>query len=248
MCGRFLITSTQEAMIAFARAMGSYAVKPCYNIGPTLPVPVIRETGQGREIAPMRWGFIPGWMKQVPDKPFINARAETIEEKPSFKSAIKRRRGIIPADGFYEWAHKLKKVPAGGRDPKQPYLITTSSGEMMAMAAIWERWQHADGSDVETVAIVTVAANKTLAPIHHRMPVLLHPDDFDQWLTGPEDAQLTAPLDPRVRRLMQPAPDDFLTIRPVSKRVNAIRNNDPALLDEVEEDSDEDKADQLSHF
>ncbi len=233
--------------MSFARAALTYEIRPCYNIGPTMPVPVIRETGHGREIVPMRWGFIPGWMKQVPDKPFINARAETIEDKPSFKAAIKRRRGIIPADGFYEWAHKLKKSPEDGRDPKQPYLITTTTGVPMAMAAVWERWQHADGSDVETVAIVTVAANKTLAPIHHRMPVLLHPDDFDLWLTGPEDEQLTKPLDPNVRHLMRPAPDDFLAIHPVSKRVNAIRNNDETLLDEVEE-AREQTADQLSLF
>jgi len=234
--------------VAFARAGGAYAVKPCYNIGPTMPVPVIRNRKAGREIVPMRWGFIPSWMRELPDKPFINARAETIEEKPSFKTAIKRRRGIIPADGFYEWAHKLKKTPSEGRDPKQPYLITTSTGAPMAMAAVWERWQHADGSDVETVAIVTVDANKTLAPIHHRMPVLLHPNDFDTWLTGEEDYQRTGPMDPNARRLMRPAPDDFLTMHPVSKRVNSIANNDADLVVEVAEEAPPPKAQQLDLF
>ena len=139
---------------------------------------IVRMDQGERHFALVRWGFIPSWVKEVkPGKPLINARGETVAEKPSFRNAMKRRRCLIPADGFYEWQGD---VPG----KKQPWFIHRPDDGLFAFAGLWEHWMGADGSEIETGVIITTAPNKTIATIHDRMPVVINPDDYETWLTG----------------------------------------------------------------
>ena len=186
-----------------------------YNIAPTQPVPVIVEEHGKRHFRLMRWGLIPSWAKQEPKSLLINARADTIDEKPSFRGAFRHGRCLMPADAFYEWKAK-------GQGGKQPYLIRKRDGRSFAMAAIASDWMGADGSEIDTCAVVTTDANKTLMPIHHRMPVILDERDWAAWLdpeTRAQDAQ----------KLLRPAPDDLLEAVPISTRINRVANDDPSL-------------------
>jgi putative SOS response-associated peptidase YedK len=189
-----------------------------YNIAPTQPVPVLRDGAAGRrELALVRWGLVPSWAKDVAaGPPLINARAETVAEKPSFRNAFKRRRCLIPADGFYEW----RVMPDG---PKQPYRIAMADNALFVFAGIWEHWQTDEGSELESCAIVTTEANGQIRDIHRRMPVILPPEDFDTWLGG-EPSEAAA--------LMRPY-GGSLVAYPVSRAVNNIRNDGPALWDET---------------
>src|SRR6188508_115128 len=166
MCGRFVITSPPEALRQIFGYLEQPNFPPRYNIAPTQPVPVVILENGGRHFRLMRWGLIPSWVKDPRSFTLlINARSETIREKPAFKNAIKRRRCLIPADGFYEW--KL------GAPPKQPYFIHAKSGEVLAFAGLWETWTGPNGEEVDTAAIITTGANETLSPLHHRMPVII---------------------------------------------------------------------------
>jgi putative SOS response-associated peptidase YedK len=175
-----------------------------------------------REFALMRWGLMPSWVKDP--KTFtllINARGETAAEKPAFRAAMKRRRCLIPADGFYEWQ-------AGGAR-KQPYFIHAKSGAPLAFAGLWETWEGPNGEELDTAAIVTTAANRTLVPIHNRMPVIVPPEAFDLWLDCPHvDAKTAAAL-------IAPAPDNLLEAYPISTAVNRTANDGPSLLAPLEE-------------
>lgn len=219
MCGRYLISLPPEAM----RTLFEFDEQPNfparYNIAPTQPVPIIRLEGGRRHFVLVRWGLIPSWVKEEPKSLLINARAETIAEKPSFRAAFRHRRALMPADGFYEW----KVMPKG---PKQPYLIRRRDGRPFAMAALWDNWMTADGSEIESCAVVTTDANATLAPIHERMPVILDEKDWARWLD---------PLTPlrELQALMKPAPDDLLEAIPVSEGVNRVANDHPGLIVEA---------------
>lgn len=208
MCSRFSLTSTPEAL----RACFVYGNKPVfpprYNISPTDPVPVIRVGRDGvRELQLMRWGLIPGWVKDPGEfSTLINARSETALEKPSFRNAMRRRRCLIPADGFYEWS--------GPKDHRKAFHIRSLTGEPMGLAALWEHWQGADGSEMETVTILTTEPNETMAEIHNRMPAILSRDDFSTWL----DCEGTSPDE--AAALLKPAPDDLLEVVEVSPRIN----------------------------
>lgn len=220
MCGRYTITSPPEAM----RGLFSYVEQPNfparYNVAPTQPVPIVRLEGGRRHFALVRWGLVPSWSKEVPQSLLINARAETIAEKPSFRGAFRHRRCLMPADGFYEW----KAMPKG---PKQPYYIRRRDRKPFAMAAIWDNWMAANGSEIESCAVVTTEANATLAPIHHRMPVILDEKDWDLWLDP------ATPLK-ELQALMRPAPDDLLEAVPVSDAVNRVANDHAGLVIEVD--------------
>jgi len=170
---------------------------------------------------PMRWGLLPSWVKDPDDFPLlINARAEGIAQKPSFRAAFKRRRCLVPASGFYEWQ-------AAGGNTKQPYWIRPENGGLIAFAGLWETWIGADGSEIDTAAIVTREANATLQPVHHRMPVLIEPADFDLWL--PESA------DPKAAEmLLRAAADETLVAVPVATRVNRVANDDASLWEPVD--------------
>ena len=215
MCGRYSLTSPVESLVDLfdAGPLGDYG--PRYNIAPSQMVPVVRLDGDGdRAWAWLKWGLIPSWAKDPAiGNRMINARSETVSEKPSFRAAFRRRRCLIPADGFYEWQ---------SRDgAKQPHLIAATDGGQLAFAGLWEHWQDAEGAVIESCTIITTEANDRLRPIHPRMPVIVAPAHFDFWLAASETAG------EMLRPLFAPLPDDSLTARPVSRRVNDPRNDDP---------------------
>lgn len=218
MCGRYSLTSPVEALRALFQFDGPLPnLAPNYNVAPTQAVPIVRLEQGVRHLAFARWGLIPSWAKQVSAKPLINARAETVAEKPSFRAAFRRRRCLVPADGYFEW----QKTRQG---TKQPYNIVLSDKGPFGMAGIWQTWSAADGSEIDSVAIITINANSKLAPIHDRMPVILKPADYDRWLDSDRfDRQ-------QAKALLRPAQQDFLRAYPISRRVNAVSNNDAAIV------------------
>jgi len=219
MCGRYAITTPPQAM----RELFAFVEQPNfparYNVAPTQPVPIIRLESGKRHFALVRWGLVPSWVKEEPQSLLINARAETIAEKPSFRGAFRHRRCLMPADGFYEW----KAMPKG---PKQPYYIRRRDGKPFAMAAIWDNWMSPNGSEIESCAVVTTEANATLGDIHHRMPVILDEADWDRWLDP-------AATPKELAALMKPAPDDLLEAVPVSDAVNRVANDHAGLVVET---------------
>lgn len=228
MCGRFALVATSEQvaeLFGLAESAGTAlglggapALAPRYNIAPTQPVGAVRErlSTPGRTFDLFRWGLVPSWSKALPQAPLINARAETVAEKPSFRAAFKYRRCLVPASGFYEW----QKVARG----KQPYFIHRLDGELMALAGLWETWHGPDGIELDTCTIITTAANELMAPLHDRMPVVLEPPDFDVWLDpAVKDATMLEPL-------LRPCADDLLTLRPVGTYVNSAGHEGPECL------------------
>lgn len=197
----------------FAQDPGN--MPPRYNVCPTQTINVVLSEGGDRKIMPMRWGFIPHWYKKPNDGPLlINARAETVAEKPAFRKACRERRCIIPATGFYEWT----KAPDGGKDP---YYIYPAEGDAFSFAGIWRDWTQEDGSSISTVAIVTCEANEDISPIHHRMPVILAPDNFALWLGEEGKGAAT---------LMQPAPNNSILSYRVSRAINGRHEDSEELL------------------
>lgn len=190
MCGRFAITLPNDAMAqAFAATPANdLPPVPRFNICPTQPVPAVISRDGTRHMGPMRWGFLPHWYKTPTDGPLlINARAESIAEKPAFREAVRARRCLIPASGFYEWA-----IDAQGE--KHPWHIAPATGELLAFAGIWQIWKTETQRQV-TCAIVTCAATPQMAELHHRMPVIIAPEDWALWLgeAGHGAARLLAP-------------------------------------------------------
>ncbi len=217
MCGRYSLTLPPEAVRQAFAYREHPNFPPRYNIAPTQPIPVVRLDHGERSFVLMRWGLLPSWLKDPSGFPtLINARAESVAEKAAFRNAFRRRRCLIPADGFYEW----RKV---GKGPKQPYFIHRPDGAPFAFAGLWETWLEPGGGEIDTATIVTTAANETLRPLHDRMPVVLRPEDYDRWMAYDADR-----VD-QVRDLLAPAPEDFFTARPISTRVNAVANDDPSI-------------------
>jgi putative SOS response-associated peptidase YedK len=214
MCSRYSLTSPPEAVRTLFRTVNDFVdFPPRYNIAPTQPVPVIRLSPKGeRELVLVRWGLIPAWVKNPADySTLINARSETAAEKPSFLGPLRHRRCLVPTNGFYEWI--------GRPGSKRPYLIAPAHGgdTLMAMAGLFDHWVGADGSEIETMAILTTAANTTVAAIHDRMPVIVKPSDFDLWLDcRPGSAR-------PVEELLQAAPDDLLGLTELDPRINNVR-------------------------
>ncbi len=192
--------------------------RPRYNIAPTQMVSVIRVVDGVRRHSLVRWGLIPHWSKEV-RKPQINARGETVFEKPMFRDAARRRRCLILADGFYEWKRDHNDKPL------QAYFIERMDGKPFAMAGIWDTWISPDGEVIDGVAIVTTEANAEIVPIHDRMPVVLAQKDYLSWI----EAERATVED--AKALIKPAPDGTFAPRPVTNRANAVRNDDPANLE-----------------
>ena len=217
MCGRYVITSTPEAIRALFGYPQQPNFPPRYNVAPTQPIPIVRVVEGRREFALVRWGLLPPWVKDP--KAFtllINARGETVNEKPAFRNAMKRRRCLIPADGFYEW--KRDGVV------KRPHHIRLKGGGPFAFAGLWETWIGPNGEELETAAIVTTDANDLLSPIHHRMPVILEPESFALWLDCANvDANAAAAL-------IAPARDDRLEACEISPAVNRVVNDSADIL------------------
>jgi putative SOS response-associated peptidase YedK len=221
MCGRYAVTTVPEAMRALFRYLNSPDFPPRYNVAPTQPVPIVRVVEGQRELALVRWGLIPAWVKDPRTfSLLINARGESALDKPAFRNAMKRRRCLFPADGFYEW-----RPEKGG---KRPYLVRLKSGQPMAFAGLWEAWMGPNGEEMETAAIVTTAASRVIAHIHDRMPVIVPPEAFDFWLDPSVDAEMASSV-------IQPAPDAQLTFFPVSAAVNRTANDSAALLEPLRE-------------
>jgi putative SOS response-associated peptidase YedK len=216
MCGRYTLTSSPEAL----RGLFRYAEEPNfpqrYNVAPNQPIAIVRLVDGKRQFALVRWGLLPSWVKDPRTFTLlINARGETVLEKPAFRAAMKRRRCLIPADGFYEWQ-------AAG-DRKRPFYVRAKSGAPLAFAGLWETWTGPNGEELETAAIVTTRANRMLSPIHDRMPVIIPPEAFDLWLDCTNvDAQTAAAL-------IVPAPEDLLEAYEVSTAVNRTANDGPAM-------------------
>ncbi len=235
MCGRFNIISPPSVMRDHFGYAETPNFPPRYNVAPTQPVPVVRrerdEEGRiTRHFVLMRWGFLPSWVKDTKDFPLlINARAESVAEKASFRAAFQRRRCLMMADGFYEW----RRVPgARGKAAATPFLIRRRDRAPLALGALWENWLGADGSEIETCCVVTTAANGTMAAIHDRMPVILQPDDYQAWL----DSDLPAP---DALHLTRPAADDLLDLTQISERVNKVANDDASVMEPAKKDEPE---------
>jgi len=217
MCGRYVIISSPESI----RALFGYAEQPNfpprYNVAPTQPVPIVRLEEGRRSFALVRWGLIPAWVKNPRTfSLLINARGESVLDKPAFRNAMQRRRCLFPTDGFYEW-RKDGKV-------RRPYFVRPRAGGLMAFAGLWETWMGPNGEEMETAAILTTRANRTLAPIHERMPVVVAPDAFDFWLDGAKVGAETAAA------LIAPAPEPALEAYEVSPAVNHVANDSPELI------------------
>ena len=217
MCGRFALTLPPEAVRAYARYDDQPNFPARYNIAPTQPIAIVRLEEGARRFALARWGFLPAFVKDPKDFPLIiNARAEGIDTKPSFRSAIRRRRCLVPADGFYEW----RRI---GR-ARQPYLIRRPDRGAIAFAGLWETWHSADGGEIDTACIITTAANATVAALHERMPVILAPSDFDTWLDPHAGGQ-------DVLALLRPAPEEALELVAASPRLNNAAHEGPDVQD-----------------
>jgi putative SOS response-associated peptidase YedK len=224
MCGRFTQHHTPEEITErFEVAELGYEFGPRYNIAPSQTIPVIIDRGAGRVLDGYQWGLVPSWAKDPAiGNRMINAKAETLAEKPSFRQALSRRRCLIPADGFYEWR-------AGEKTPKQPFYIRRRDGGLFAFAGLWEEWQAPDGELLRTCTIVTTEPNELLAQIHHRMAAILRPADEAAWLDP--DGRSARDLLP----LLGPYPAAELEMHRVSREVNAPSNDQPSLLDPVDQ-------------
>jgi putative SOS response-associated peptidase YedK len=221
-CGRYEL-HTQPAALALAFGLPvPSTLRPRYNIAPMQVIPVIRLDHAGeRELAQVRWGLVPRWAKDPGiGAKMINARAETLAEKPSFRTALKHHRCLIPADGFYEW-----KVSATGA--KQPIHIGMKDRAPFAFAGLLERWLSPAGEVLDTCTIITTRANALLSPLHERMPAIMPPAEYRRWL----DVASADAAD-----LLGPYPAEAMTYYPVSLRVNSVRHDDARLIDAITED------------
>ena len=221
MCGRFTLSSPAEAVAELFELTEMPELAPRYNIAPAQDVPAVRIIGEsaGRRLDMLRWGLIPFWADDPASfgSRTINARAETVSSKPTFRSAFRQRRCLIVADGFYEWQKRERR--------KQPYYIHLSDKRPFAFAGLWERWEgDADTGVVESCTIVTTDANELTAPLHARMPVILKPRDYAVWLdAGTPNVDV-------LQSLLRPYPLDQMSVYPIGTRVNSPSNDDPDCI------------------
>jgi putative SOS response-associated peptidase YedK len=213
-CGRFTLTTSAEIVARLFEAEPGPPLRARYNIAPTQEVAAVRNEDSRRRIVLLRWGLVPSWAKDLGiGNRLINARAETVAEKPSFRTALRKRRCLVAADGFYEW----KRTGTA----KQPLLIRRADLVPFAMAGLWERWKQADGPAIESCTIITTDANAWMRPIHDRMPVILDKAAWATWL----DPAIEEPE--RLQGLLVPCPEDALRAEPVGTYLNNPRNDDP---------------------
>ena len=219
MCGRFTLTvDPGQLQDTFPWVSIPDDISPRFNIAPSQPVAVVPNDGQNK-LDFFVWGLIPSWSKepQIGNR-LINARAETLAEKPSFRTAFRRRRCLILADGFYEWRQEV------GQKSKTPMLIQLKSQQPFAFAGLWEVWHATDGSEIRSCTIITTQPNEMMAPIHNRMPVILSPEAYQLWLSPEEKG--SGELTP----LLVPYPPDLMTAYPVSRLVNSPQNDSPEVI------------------
>ncbi len=221
MCGRFVVNIPPEVLAAIFGLLVVPQLEPRFNVAPTQQVAAVRSDVDHNRLDLMKWGFVPSWSKDISfGSHMINARSETVTEKPAFRHAIKYRRCIIPTSGFYEWLH-------AGDHSKHPHYIQMADHSPMCLAGIWETWKAPDSTEIETFAILTTAANKLVAPLHDRMPVILHPDNYALWLSknmhDPEALQ----------QLYVPYPAEEMAAYKVPDLVNNARFDGPACIVQV---------------
>jgi putative SOS response-associated peptidase YedK len=216
MCGRFAITLSEEELADVFGTTADLHLVPRYNIAPSQAVPVVRNRRSGgRELVRMRWGLIPHWNTDPKHPGFVNARAETAPSKPAFRDPFRWRRCLVPADGFYEWK-------AVGKKHKQPFFFRQAGGGVLAFAGLWDTWVGPDGP-VESVAVLTTAANELVRPLHDRMPAVIPAGQFGLWLDPKEHrAENLLPL-------LVPYPADLMESWPVSEKVNSAAVEEPGL-------------------
>ncbi len=227
MCGRYSTTTAPEALRALFAFEEQPNLAPRFNVAPTQSVPVVRRDAEGRRrLSQLRWGLVPHWAKDLSiGAKMINARSETLAEKPSFRQAFAKRRCLVAADGFYEW-----RAEKGRKAPKQPYRIEFPGRAPFAFAGLWERWgDREEGTRIDSVTIITTETNETLRPLHHRMPAILGPGVFALWL-DPEREKAA------LQALLQPYPDEAgaygsLGYYAVSTRLNKATNEEASLLE-----------------
>lgn len=220
MCGRFALIVDAAVLADVFNVDPPRELKPRFNIAPTQTIPIVRaQAGKGdqREWAMVRWGLVPSWAKDEKiGARMINARGETVAEKPSFRSAVKSRRCLIPADGFYEWVRS--------REAKQPYFIHFADARPFAFAGLWERWQGPGRDPLDTCTIITTTPNELVAELHDRMPAILPPAHFGEWLQ-PEPLPAE-----RLQGLLRPHSAEGMEAYPVSTHVNSPRNDDQECI------------------
>ena len=219
MCGRFTLTDPEADLAVQFNLPEIPDMSPRYNIAPTQPVAAVRVGAEtaAREMVLLHWGLIPFWAKDLNiGARMINARSETVAEKPAFRAAFRRRCCLVVADGFYEWQKQ--------NGTKQPYYIRLRDARPFAIAGLWEHWEGADGSMLESCTLLTTQPNDLLKPLHNRMPVILHPQNYDLWL-DPEVQQ----ADP-LKSLLHPFPPDNMDAYPVSRWVNSPNNDDSKCI------------------
>lgn len=236
MCGRYALLARTDLIKAFPDILDIEDPPPRYNIAPTQPILIVvagekQEPGSNlpeRRAMLVRWGFMPGWVKDPRDFPLlINARSETAIGKASFRAAMRHRRILVPASGFFEW-----RRPEDKSEKAQAYFIRPKKGEIVAFAGLMETWSSADGSEVDTGAILTTKANADISRIHDRMPVVIRQEDFSRWL----DCKTQEPRD--VVDLIKPIDEGFFEAIPVSDKVNKVANMGADILEPVEERTD----------
>lgn len=237
MCGRYALLATADEVLEFFSIALIEDFPARFNIAPTQPILIVIEGETGapgsnmpkRKAMLARWGFMPGWVKDPREFPLlVNARSETAIEKASFRAAIRHRRILIPASGFYEW-HRPEK---GFKQKSQAYWVRPRHGKIVAFAGLMETWASADGSEVDTACILTTPANPSFSPIHDRMPVVIPPEEFARWL----DCKTQEPRE--IADLMVSPPEDLFEAIPVSDRVNKVANTGPEIQDRVEPGAD----------
>jgi len=220
MCGRFTLHVPPEDLREYFDLDEVPDFAASYNMAPSQPVPAVRVTDRQREMVMLRWGLIPPWAKEArTGYRMINARAETVADKPAYRNALRHRRCLIPANGFYEWKSSA--------DGKQPWYIHMQDARVFAFAGLWEHWDGEDES-IDSCALIVTAANDTVRPVHDRMPVILEPSAYDQWL----DPEVTGP--DRLSALLRPWSGAALTMYPVSRYVNSPLHNDARCTSPVE--------------
>ena len=219
MCGRFSQAQIAELDREVFKLLSIPALPPRYNVAPTQEVAVVRQPGGAteRSVDLLRWGLIPHWAKDSTiGNRMINARGESVADKPAFRDSFRERRCLIPADGFYEWA----KTKHG----KQPYYVRVLGGKLFAFAGLWDRWRDPAGGTRETFTIITTEPNELLRQVHNRMPVILGPEDYDRWL-APEAADAAD-----LTKLLKPYPTEQMSYYPVSRYVNSPDNEGPECI------------------
>jgi len=216
MCGRFTLTAKIESVTELLRTAPVSPYEPRYNIAPSQPVLTLLNDGS-RKLTFTHWGLIPGWSDGPGKwKPLINARAETLSEKPSFRACLRTKRCLIPADGFYEWPRSASKGP--------PVYIRMANGGVFAFAGLWDEWQDREGGLIISSAIITTRPNRLLETVHDRMPVILRPKHFDQWIS-----QHLIP-DKEVAQMLRPLSTDDMRMHTVSTKVNSARYDRPDCI------------------